>query len=55
MLTFFIEPRRTLENIFKVKSLAHLKFGRECKKLVIVKLSVKHKVKLKLPRNLKLS
>ena len=40
----------------KVKRLAHLKVGGYCKKLVIVKLSVKHKLKqIRLPKNLKLS
>ena len=55
-ITFYIWPRGTSENIFKDKSLAHLKVGGKCKKLVIVKLSLKQNVKyLKLTPNIKLS
>ena len=44
-ITFFILPRGTLENIFKVKCSAQLKVRGLCKKLVRVRLSVKYKVK----------
>ena len=47
-----ILPRGTLENIFKVESLAHLKVEGKYKKLVIVKTSVKYEMKyIKLPPN----
>ena len=56
LTTFLIWPRGTLENIFKVESFAQLNIWGNVKKLVIVKLSVKHKVKwFKIPPNLKLS
>ena len=42
---FLCLPRGTSENLFKVESLAHLKVGLQCKKLVTDKFSLKHKVK----------
>ena len=42
---FLCLPRGTSENLFKVESLAHLKVGVQCKKIVTDKFSLKHNVK----------
>ena len=56
LVSFFIWPRGSSENIFTIKSLAHLKVRGERKKLVIKKLSANQEEKqLKLPLNLKFS